>query len=53
MLEGEATKLSKKLIGLRYNMDNRKVVVIEVEEGLDSVKFKLNELTSQVKLLKE
>jgi len=31
MLEGEATKLSKKLIRLHYNMDDRKVITIKAQ----------------------
>jgi predicted secreted Zn-dependent protease len=41
ILEGEAKKLSKKLISLKYNMDDCKVVATETQEGFDLVKSRL------------
>jgi hypothetical protein len=41
ILEGEAKKLSKKLISLKYNMDDCKVVATEAQKGFDLVKSRL------------
>jgi hypothetical protein len=53
ILEGEARKLSKRLIRLWYNMDDCKVVIIKAQKCFDLSKSRLLKLTNQVKLLKE
>ncbi len=53
ILEGDARKLSKRLIGLWYNMDDCKAIIVKAQKCFDLSKFRLLKLTNQVKLLKE
>jgi len=53
ILEGEARKLSKRLIGLWCNMDDYKAIVVEAQECFNLFKSRLQKLTYQVTLLKE
>jgi hypothetical protein len=53
ILEGNAKTLSKKFIGLWYNMDNCKAITIEAKEGFEFAKSKLKEFLDQIKVLQE
>jgi len=53
VLEGEARKLSERLIGLWYNMDDHKVVAAKAQKCFDLFKSRLQNLINQATFLKE
>ncbi len=53
IFEGNVKKLLEKLIGLRYNMDNRKGIIVEAQEGFEFAKSKVKEFTDQIKALQK
>ncbi len=53
ILEGEAKMFLEKLIGLCYNMDNHKALVVETQKGFDVVQSKLKGFIEKVESLKK
>ncbi len=45
-LQGEAPKLFKKLVGLCYNMDDHKAIIVEAQGGFEHVKCKMKVVTN-------
>jgi hypothetical protein len=50
-LKGEKAKLSKKLIGIKFNMEYLKLATLEVQDSVISVECKLQALNHKMKLL--
>jgi hypothetical protein len=45
-LQDEATKLFEKLVGLLYNMDDNKAIIVEAQRGFEHVTCKMKVVTN-------
>ncbi len=52
ILEGEAKAFAKKLIRLSYNMEDYKVIIVQVQTCLNVIKSKSKELREKLKSFK-
>jgi hypothetical protein len=53
ILEGEAKLFLEQLIGLHYNMDDHKALVVETQKGFNVVQSKLKRLIKKVESFKK
>jgi hypothetical protein len=52
-LEADTKKLLKKLINLKYNMEDHKTIAVEAQGDFKLAKYKMQKLTNQMMFLKE